>query len=470
MRTYKPHLITERRRRVEDLCRDLVVNNDHIHVMEMRLRAALAKGLSTETHETSSVKCFPTHVTHLPTGQEIGKFLALDLGGTNFRVLLLELGRSHQFAMESEIFAIDSELMVGPGLALFDYIATCLHTFMERHELEGVNLPLGFTFSFPLVQAGLASGRLAHWTKGFKCSDVEGKDVVDLLKQAVKRRGLNIEVVAILNDTTGCLMSTAWREPKCRIGLILGTGTNACYLENVQEVTTVELDGECRSQHMVVNTEWGAFGDKGELDYVKTKWDEEVDARSLNPGQQTFEKMISGMYMGELVRLVVEDMVEEGLMFPGQDTNILRTCGSFPTSFLSQIEADGVGEFPRCQEVLGKLGIFGASEADMSALRYICECVSRRAGFMCAAGITALLKKMDYRDVVVAVDGSLFRHHPHFHNVLKSRVAQLMGSSYKFDLILSEDGSGRGAALVAAAISSRATKWQLQWPASCAIM
>ena len=27
---------------------------------------------------------------------------------------------------------------------------------------------------------------------------------------------------------------------------------------------------------MVVNTEWGAFGDNGELDYVKTKWDEEV--------------------------------------------------------------------------------------------------------------------------------------------------------------------------------------------------
>lgn len=471
MRTYKPHLITERRRRVEDLCRDLIVNNDHIHVMEMRLRAALAKGLSKETHESSSVKCFPTHVTHLPTGREIGQFLALDLGGTNFRVLLLELGSSHQFSMESEIFAIDSELMVGPGHDLFDYIATCLHTFMEGHQLEGTSLPLGFTFSFPLIQEGLATGRLAHWTKGFKCSDVEGEDVVDLLKQAVKRRGLDIEVVAILNDTTGCLMSTAWREPKCRIGLILGTGTNACYLEDVQEVTTVELDGESRSQHMVVNTEWGAFGDNGELDYVKTKWDEEVDAMSLNPGQQTFEKMISGMYMGELVRLVVEDMVEEGLMFPGQDTTILRTAGSFPTSFLSQIEADGVGEFHRCQEVLAKLGIFGASEADTSALRYICECVSRRAGFMCAAGITALLKKMDYREVVVAVDGSLFRHHPHFHNVLKSRVAQLMGSSYKFDLTLSEDGSGRGAALVAAAMSAQSSTWPWPWPASsCAIM
>ncbi len=29
----------------------------------------------------------------------------------------------------------------------------------------------------------------------------------------------------------GCLMSCAWKEPKCRIGLIVGTGTNACYLE-----------------------------------------------------------------------------------------------------------------------------------------------------------------------------------------------------------------------------------------------
>ncbi len=41
--------------------------------------------------------------------------------------------------------------------------------------------------------------------------------------------------------------------------------------------------------------------------------------------------------------------------------------------------------------------------------RYICELISRRAGFMASAGITALLKKMDYKDVVVAIDGSVFR-------------------------------------------------------------
>ena len=465
MKTYKPHLISERRRKVEDLCRDLVVNNDHIHVIEMRLRAAIAKGLNKETHEKASVKCYPTYVRRLPTGEEEGRFLALDLGGTNFRVLLMEIGEERRFEMDSQIFSIDQNLMVGTGEALFDHIASCLATFVKERNLEDEILPLGFTFSFPLIQDGLTKGRLAQWTKGFKCSSVEGFDVVDLLKQAIERRNdVTIDVVAILNDTTGCLMSCAWKEPKCRIGLILGTGTNACYLEDVEKVTTFNPDNDDSNEpdHVVVNTEWGAFGDNSELDFVRTKWDEEVDAMSLNPGKQTFEKMISGMYMGELVRLVVEDMVEEGLMFLNQNTNRIRIPGNFPTKYLSEIEADAVGDYERCRNVLFKLGIVGASEADLSAIRYICECVSRRAGFMCAAGITALLKKMDYKDVVVAVDGSLFRHHPHFHNVMKSRVAQLMGIDYKFDMIMSEDGSGRGAALVAAVLKNNVEEsWKM---------
>ena len=47
--------------------------------------------------------------------------------------------------------------------------------------------------------------------------------------------------------------------------------------------------------------------------------------------------------------------------------------------------------------MVAELGLSGVCEADLSALRYICECVSRRAGFMCAAGLTALIKKMDYK-------------------------------------------------------------------------
>ncbi|XP_023321615.1 hexokinase type 2 isoform X2 [Eurytemora carolleeae] len=453
MKTYKPHLICETRRKVEDLCRDLVVNNDHIHLVEMRLRDSISKGLDKEHHDQSSVKCYPTYVRKLPTGREKGRFLALDLGGTNFRVLLINISEGY-FLMESEIYSISEELMLGKGDNLFDHIASCLAGFIVQYNLGDLTLPLGFTFSFPLIQDGLAQGRLAQWTKGFKCAGVEGEDVVHLLKEAISRRGdLKIDVCAILNDTTGTLMSCGWKEPKCRIGLILGTGTNACYLEKESKVGTLNHDPEQGSgSDIIINTEWGAFGDYGELDFIRTKWDEEIDEQSLNPGKQIFEKMISGMYMGELVRLVLEDMIEEGLIFTNQDTSVLSQKGAFPTRFLSQIEADAVGHYDRGREVVGELGLSDVCEADLSALRYICECVSRRAGFMCAAGLTALIKKMDYKEVVVAVDGSLFRYHPHFRNVMKSRVAQLMGIDYKFDIMMSEDGSGRGAALVAAVL------------------
>merc|ERR1719234_2003651 len=71
--------------KIEDLCRDLVVNNDHIHCVEQRMQLAIEQGLTKRLNSSSSVKCFPTYVRHLPTGEETGRFLALDLGGTNFR-------------------------------------------------------------------------------------------------------------------------------------------------------------------------------------------------------------------------------------------------------------------------------------------------------------------------------------------------------------------------------------------------
>ena len=66
---------------------------------------------------------------------------------------------------------------------------------------------------------------------------------------------------------------------------------------------------------MIINTEWGGFGDNGEIDFIRTKWDRNVDENSINPGRQTFEKMISGMYMGELIRQVLVDLMKDDLIF-----------------------------------------------------------------------------------------------------------------------------------------------------------
>ena len=57
-----------------------------------------------------------------------------------------------------------------------------------------------------------------------------------------------------------------------------------------------------------------------------------------------------------------------------------------------------------------------------------------------------------------------------FRNVMKSRVAQLMGSDYKFDIMMSEDGSGRGAALVAAVLKGSQAEPNYTLADYCSIM
>ena len=209
-------------------------------------------GLGADTNPSSNIKSYITYVSQvtfgefrrltfsqLPTGREHGAYLALDLGGTNFRVILVELdSKSTSVRMKAAKHPVSEELMVGPGVDLFNFMADRLRDFMLEHNLLGDDEKehhLGFTFSFPTVQHSLASADLASWTKGFICSGVEGEDVGALLEKAIARYPeMKIRVSAILNDTTGCLIACAYKRPDCAIGVIIGTGTNASYVEEIR--------------------------------------------------------------------------------------------------------------------------------------------------------------------------------------------------------------------------------------------
>lgn len=51
-----------------------------------------------------------------------------------------------------------------------------------------------------------------------------------------------------------------------------------------------------------------------------------------------YEKMISGMYMGEIVRLALEKLRKNGLLFNGKGSEELSTRGRFYTKYVSEIE------------------------------------------------------------------------------------------------------------------------------------
>lgn len=111
--------------------------------------------------------------------------------------------------------------------------------------------------------------------------------------------------------------------------------------------------------------------------------------------------MISGMYMGELVRLALVRFTNAGVLFGGQGSDLLFTRGRFFTKYVSEIETDRPGEFFFCREILEELGLPHASEQDCANVRYICECVSSRAAHLVSAGIAALINRMDEPSVTV---------------------------------------------------------------------
>ena len=53
---------------------------------------------------------------------ERGKFLSLDLGGTNFRVIVLELTKDAEFVMDTKVYAIPEGIMTGVMFSVLEKI------------------------------------------------------------------------------------------------------------------------------------------------------------------------------------------------------------------------------------------------------------------------------------------------------------------------------------------------------------
>ncbi|XP_075960343.1 hexokinase-2 isoform X3 [Anarhichas minor] len=456
--------------------------------VKKRMSEEMLRGLSKQTHEQASVKMLPSFVRDTPDGTEHGDFLALDLGGSSFRVLLVRVksGKRHNVDMHQKIYSIPQETMQGTGDELFSHIVYCIADFLEYMGMKGASLPLGFTFSFPCHQSKLDQGILLKWTKGFKASGCEGQDVITLLKDAVHRRQeFDLNFVAVVNDTVGTMMTCSYEDPECEVGLIVGTGTNACFMEEMQNIEVVEGD----DGRMCVNMEWGAFGDNGELDDFCTEFDRIVDNCSNYPGKQRqevcdplaggvghvqlreslscsrdgmmvlkeelkYEKMISGMYLGEIVRNVLIDFTAKGLLFRGKMSEQLKTRCIFETKFLAQIESDRLA-MRQVRSILQHLGLTSSTCDDSVLVKEVCSVVSRRAAQLCGAGLAAVVDKirqnrnLNQLSITVGVDGTLYKTHPHFSSIMQETLQDL-APQCQVTFHKSEDGSGKGAALITA--------------------
>lgn len=402
---------------------------------------------------------------------------------------------------------------------LFSFLAKQIESFLKAHHNEHFEeyhqrreagevmtdehfFKLGFTFSFPVHQIGINKGYLIRWTKGFDIADAIGKDVCALLQAEIDALHLPVKVAALVNDTVGTLMARSYSSPGktgTLLGAIFGTGTNGAYVEKLEKVAKLKKmeesgDYDDTTGNMIVNTEWGSFDNEMTV-LPDTPYDEALDKESNNPGIQMFEKRVSGMFLGEILRRTILAMMKDGKtdLFKDESsgTNDIRsTCTiaddsplykqwGIDTSFLSIVQGDQSEGYRITRQALSRdLGVDAASFEDAEALKIIVEAIGKRSARLSAVAIAAVITStgnltltagdaidddqkaiMEQEVVDIGVDGSLVEFYPGFERYIREALREIEGIGEKGEkrirIGIAKDGSGVGAALIALVAGGR---------------
>ncbi|RDL30713.1 Phosphotransferase [Venustampulla echinocandica] len=386
-------------------------------------------------------------------GDVDGQYLAIDIGGTNLRVGFIELlslphpqseasdlngkastdaGSNPQPSVQRHLeksWPIGEQLKNNKAEDLFAWIGTCIAEIVREgcRIWDGKlpdQIPLGVTFSFPMIQHTLSKATLMSMGKGFAITS--NLDLGKLLLEgyeSVRDPSLpRIRITAIVNDAVATLVSFAYQfrsnaRRKAAMAVIVGTGCNATIplalnkLHPSKRPTDLKvLDDRAPSEDLkiTVNTEWSINGTAvplKELNFI-TYWDTILDSQGEVPGFQPFEYMTAGRYLGELGRLIILDYFTNHLHIPisslpakllirhGITTTFLGNLGphlsNIEPSMLRQLESelpsqDGEGAWQWTQEAAEI--VFKISKA-----------IQVRAAGMAAAAIIGLLACADEVD------------------------------------------------------------------------
>lgn len=309
-------------------------------------------------------------------------------------------------------------------------------------------MPLGFTFSYPCSQDAIDHGVLQRWTKGFDVKDTEGVDVVPILNEELKKLQLDVRCTALINDTTGTLIASNYVDPDMQIAVIFGTGCNAAYMETIEHIPKLHGKGFDMDLPMAINCEWGAFPLT-----PRTNYDALIDEQSPRPGQQKFEKMIAGLYLGEIARQVLIDYHKKGILFQGQKIDKISKPYSIETAVLSDIESDPNENLIDTQELIERKFGLSTTFPELVFIRRLAELVGTRSARLSAAGVAAICKKKNIKSCHVGADGSVYAKYPHFRDRGIQALRDIFGpDGDNIKILPAEDGSGVGAALISAVV------------------
>ncbi|KAI3401327.1 hypothetical protein diail_11410 [Diaporthe ilicicola] len=315
-----------------------------------------------------------------------GRYLAIDIGGTNLRVGFVELlaGESGGDTTDEassingtrvltsahdpprlrrlleRSWPIGEQLKDQNADQLFDFIGECIALVVGQackdwNLSPTEELPMGVTFSFPMEQESLQEATLMPMGKGFALDCKADLGAYLLAGYEEHRRKLpRIRVAAIANDAVASLVSFIYQfrakpNQKAVMSLICGTGTNATIplklstlKESKRPKTVSVIPGQDGNDvRIAVNTEWSINGTHMVLvSYgIPTRWDIQLNNHVEKPGFQPLEYMTSGRYLGELGRIIFVDYLTNVLGYNYYELPLkLREPFTLSTTFLSHFK------------------------------------------------------------------------------------------------------------------------------------
>lgn len=100
-------------------------------------------------------------------------------------------------------------------------------TFLE-------NIVAGVTISYPIKQSALNMGYITEMGKDFPFKKInEEMEIVESLTKSLEQYKIKAQIRVLLNDTTATLASAVRSENVFYIGIVLGTGVNIAFNDNV---------------------------------------------------------------------------------------------------------------------------------------------------------------------------------------------------------------------------------------------
>ena len=251
----------------------------------------------------TEIKCLPTYIHPKKAGIK-GDATVFDLGGTNFRVATVSIGRETKITGSTER---DITEMKNTGFTKEDLFGAQAKT-MSQVPVPN-DSPIGYCFSYPAKSLTDGDAELINWTKGVSIPKMEGQPIgKPLLKYLNENSSSKFTDIRVVNDTITSLFAGLLNPGfDAYIGLIVGTGTNMAtffpsdYIPKIRHMKDWTGDTP-------VNLESGNFYPPHLI-----PMDDEVDAKSDNVGRQRFEKAISGMYLGRVFMAAFpNDKFDEG--------------------------------------------------------------------------------------------------------------------------------------------------------------